>query len=56
MSHFPAVLLFALFVSIVFGITQRSKPREMVQFGGICFGLLVLLVIAASWVMALIRR
>jgi hypothetical protein len=56
MSHFPAVLLFSLFVSVVFGITQRSQPKQMAQFGSICFGLMVLLVIAASWLMALIRR
>ncbi|WP_433983683.1 DUF6677 family protein [Tunturiibacter empetritectus] len=31
-SHFGAVLLFALFTSIVFGITQRSEPRTMIRF------------------------
>ncbi len=56
MTHFPAVLLFALFVSVVFGITQRSEPRQMVRFGAVCFGLFTVGVIAASWAMWLIRR
>lgn len=56
MTHFPAVLLFALFVSVVFGITQRSKPKEMARFGAISFGLFTVGVIVASWAMWLIRR
>ncbi len=32
-SHFTAVLLFALFASTVFGITQRSEPRAMMRYG-----------------------
>ena len=36
-SHFTAVLLFALFASVVFGITQRSETRAMVRYGVYCF-------------------
>ena len=36
-SHFGAVLLFSLFTSIIFGITQRSDPRMMIRFGAFCF-------------------
>jgi hypothetical protein len=32
-THFNAVLLFALFTSVVFGITQRAQPKMMVRFG-----------------------
>lgn len=56
MTHFEAVLLFSLFISIVFGITQRSEPRMMIRFGGYCFALFVGGTIVASWVMWLIRR
>ena len=55
-SHFTAVLLFALFASVVFGITQRSTTRAMVQYGLYCFAMFVLAVVGASWVMWLIRR
>jgi hypothetical protein len=55
-SHFTAVLIFASCVSVVFGITQRSETRSMVRYGLYCFGLFLAGTIAASWVMALIKR
>jgi hypothetical protein len=55
-SHFSAALLFALFTSIVFGITQRSSPRLMVRLGAFTFVLLIGAVIAASWVMWAIKH
>ncbi|NYF88670.1 hypothetical protein RBB79_03970 [Tunturiibacter empetritectus] len=55
-SHFGAVLLFALFTSIVFGITQRSEPRTMIRFGAFCFVLFVGGTIAASWIMWMIKH
>lgn len=55
-SHFSAVLLFSLFTSVVFGITQRSEPRMMIRFGAFCFAMFVTGTIAASWVMWLIKH
>ena len=55
-SHFSAVLLFSLFISIVFGITQRAEPKMMVKFGAFCFVLFVAGTIAASWLMWLIKH
>lgn len=55
-SHFTAVLLFALFASTVFGITQRETPRRMIRYGIYCFVLFVVAVIALSWVMYFIAR
>jgi hypothetical protein len=55
-THFPAVLLFALFVSIVFGITQRAQPRMMIRFGAFTFFCLVGATIAASWLMYFIKH
>jgi hypothetical protein len=55
-SHFTAVLLFATFASVVFGITQRSTPKAMVRYGAYCWVLFVGVVIAASWLMWFIRR
>jgi hypothetical protein len=55
-SHFTAVLLFALFASIVFGITMRDTPNRMVRYGAYCFLLFVGSAIVLSWVMFLIAR
>jgi flagellar biosynthesis protein FliR len=56
LTHFPAVLLFALFVSVVFGITQRSEPKMMVRFGAFTFACLVGAVIVVSWLMYAIKH
>ena len=56
MSHFAAVLLFSLFTSVVFGITQRSEPRMMIRFGAFCFACFVGGTILASWIMFVIKR
>ena len=55
-SHFVAVLIFATCASVVFGITQRSTPRAMARYGAFCWVLFVGSVIAASWIMFLIRK
>ena len=55
-SHFAAVVLFALFASIVFGITQRNSTMEMVKYGLYCFAMFVGGVFVAGWVMASIRH
>jgi flagellar biosynthesis protein FliR len=56
LSHFSAVLLFSLFTSVVFGITQRAEPKMMVRFGAYCFVLFVGAVIVASWLMYAIKH
>jgi hypothetical protein len=56
LSHFSAVLLFATFASVVFGITQRTAPKAMVRYGLYCWVMFVGIVIVASWVMWFIRR
>ena len=55
LTHFSAVLLAALFISIVFGITQRAQPRMMIRFGAFCFVMFVGITIAASWLMWAIK-
>ena len=56
LTHFSAVLLFALFTSVVFGITQRTEPRMMIRFGAYCFALFVGGVVLASWLMYAIKH
>lgn len=55
-SHFAAVVLFALFASVVFGITMRDTPRRMLRYGAYCFILFVGSAIVLSWVMYFIAR
>lgn len=55
-SHFGAVLLFSLFTSIIFAITQRSEPRMMIRFGVFCFALFVGGTVVASWLMWIIKH
>jgi hypothetical protein len=56
LTHFSAAFWFAVFASIVFGITQRNTVREMVRYGLYCFAMFMGGVFAAGWVMWLIRR
>jgi hypothetical protein len=55
-SHFTAVLLFSLLTSVVFGITQRSKMRDMVRYGAIAFGCFAGSAIVLSWLMYLLAH
>lgn len=56
LSHFSAAVLFAVFASVVFGITQRNTTREMIRYGLYCFVMFVGGVVVAGWVMWLLRR
>ena len=56
LTHFGAALFFALFASIVFGITQRNTPREMLRYGVKCFIFFVVGTILGAWVMFAIHR
>ena len=56
LSHFSAALVFALFTSVVFGITQRQTSREQVRYGVECFFLFLGGVILAGWLMWFLRR
>ena len=56
LSHFTAALLFSVFASVVFGITQRSTSREQIRYGLYCFAMFVGGVLVAGWVMWILRR
>ena len=51
LSHFSAAFLFSVFASVVFGITQRSVPREQMKYGLYCFAMFLGGVFVAGWVM-----
>lgn len=56
LTHFSAAFWFAVFASIVFGITQRNTMRDMVRYGLYCFAMFIGGVFVAGWVMWVIRR
>jgi hypothetical protein len=56
LTHFSAALVFALFASIVFGITHRDNSRDMILYGLKCFATFLGGVLLAGWAMWLIRR
>jgi hypothetical protein len=56
LTHFSAVLLFALFTSVVFGVTQRAQPKMMIRFGAFCFAIFVGGAIVVSWLMYAIKH
>jgi len=55
-SHFTAAVLFSVFASVVFGITQRSTARDQIRYGLYCFVLFVGGVFLAGWVMWVLRH
>jgi len=56
LSHFSAALLFSVFASVVFGITQRNTIREQIRYGLYCFAMFVGGVIVAGWAMWILRH
>ncbi|MFI5070367.1 MAG: hypothetical protein ACHP8A_05710 [Terriglobales bacterium] len=56
LSHFNAAVLFAVFASVVFGITQRNVAREQISYGLYCFVMFVGGVFVAGWLMWFLRH
>ncbi|HLW55369.1 MAG TPA: hypothetical protein VKW06_21250 [Candidatus Angelobacter sp.] len=55
-SHFAAAFTFSLFASVVFGITQRPTPREMLRYGAYCFGVFMIGMFIAGWIMWILHH
>ncbi|MGH9545548.1 MAG: hypothetical protein ACRD23_10070 [Terriglobales bacterium] len=56
LTHFTAAILFSVFASVIFGITQRNNAREQIRYGLYCFVLFVGGVIVAGWAMWVLRH
>jgi hypothetical protein len=56
LTHFSAALMFSIFASVVFGITQKNSAREQVRYGLYCFVLFMGGVLLAGWLMWILRR
>ena len=53
LSHFEAAILFAVFASIVMGITGRKTDKERLHYGLYLFGCFVATLVGLAWVMKL---
>lgn len=50
-SHFAAMLLFALLVSVVFGVIAKNTTRERIMYGAKSFALFVGIALLIGWLM-----
>jgi undecaprenyl pyrophosphate phosphatase UppP len=50
-SHLGLMVVFAFFVSVVFGTLMRDEPKEQLRFGGQLFTAFVVGGIALGWVL-----
>lgn len=50
-SHFMALLLFALFVSAVFALITKNEPREQLRYGVFVFLSFIAVAFVVSWIM-----
>ena len=56
LSHFSAALLFSLFASIVFAITQKEGVRYQFLYGVNCFAWFVVGVILGGWALWILKH
>jgi Co/Zn/Cd efflux system component len=50
-SHFTAMVLFALLVSVVFGVLSKDTPRDRVIYGAKVFGAFAGAALLLGWIM-----
>jgi undecaprenyl pyrophosphate phosphatase UppP len=50
-SHVGLMILFALFVSVVFGTLMRDDPKQQLRFGAQLFAAFVFGGIALGWIL-----
>lgn len=53
LSHFETAILFALFTSVVLGITTKKTDRERIRYGVQCFLYFIVALFGIAWVMKL---
>ena len=51
MSHFSALLVFALIVSLVFALINKTQPREQLRYGVFVFLSFVGVAVVVGWLM-----
>lgn len=53
LSHFEAAVIFALFTSVVLGITTMKTDDERKRYGLRCFGYFMAALFGIAWLMKL---
>jgi hypothetical protein len=53
LSHFEAAVLFALFTSIVMGVTTKRTDHERARYAAQCFAYFLIALFGLSWLMYL---
>ena len=51
LSHFSALLIFALIVSTVFALITKNEPREQFRYGLFVFLSFLAVAFAVGWIM-----
>ena len=51
LSHFTALLVFALFVSTVFALITKNEPREQFRYGLFVFLSFIAVAFVVGWIM-----
>jgi hypothetical protein len=51
LSHFQALVVFALIVSTVFALITKNGPREQLRYGVFVFLSFLAVAIAVGWIM-----
>jgi putative Mn2+ efflux pump MntP len=50
-SHFTAMVLFAFFVSVVFGLLSKDTPRDRLIYGAKVFAAFIGIALLLGWIM-----
>jgi hypothetical protein len=51
LTHMETALLFALFTSVVLGITTKKTDAERLRYGAQCFGYFIAALFGIGWLM-----
>jgi hypothetical protein len=51
LSHFTALLIFAVFVSTVFALITKNEPREQFRYGVFVFLSFIAVAFVVGWIM-----
>lgn len=51
LSHYPALLLFSVLVSVVFGVISKDTPRDRLIYAAKVFGAFVGIAFLLGWIM-----
>jgi hypothetical protein len=56
LTHFPALIIFAFLVSVVFGVLAMETPRDRFVYGVKVFGAFVGTALVLAWLMFFFPR